>query len=257
MESVGLKSGTNCFVAGTPILIPEESRTEALIVSAAIEDGSGSASQDLLMAVGVVIVGMAGYRDEKKRANRARKQSREGLEFLWRPDENKDDQDFDFDGSDDGPRDLMNWRNRIDVITCPAGCHADATVPGDPATPSNVANSPSTITGPACPPLVVVARPKGASSEIPRPPAAAADNVFAGLAAATHSVRVSRGSRTAEFKKSKSIRRGGRLWLVACLLIAALFADKANWHPSAPRLDGSDRLGRICCPGKTAPLAAH
>jgi len=251
-EGVGLKSDTNCFVAGTPILIPEESRTEALIVSAAIEDGSGSASQDLLMAVGVVMVGMAGYRDEKKRANRARKQSREGLEFLWRPDENKDDQDFDFDGSDDGPRDLMNWRNRIDVITCPADCHADATVPGDPATPSNVANSPSTITGPACPPLVVVARPKGASSEIPRPPAAAADNVFAGLAAA-HSVRVSRGSRTAEFKKSKSIRRGGRLWLVACLLIAALFADKANWHPSAPRSTVPTASAVSVAPAKQPP----
>ena len=60
------------------------------------------------------MVGIAGYRDEEKRARRAGKPRKATLEFFFGVRDNDGDDDQDFDPRADGPREFEHWRNGVD-----------------------------------------------------------------------------------------------------------------------------------------------
>ena len=48
-----------CFLAGTPVVVSDDSAAQSGVVSAAIKERSDAGGQDWLLAVGMVMVGIA------------------------------------------------------------------------------------------------------------------------------------------------------------------------------------------------------
>jgi hypothetical protein len=191
-----------CFVAGTPVLVPDELETEPLIVSAASDGRAGSAGRDWLLAVGAIMVGIAGFRDEAERAMRSRKRRKGGLDFFLQLGENKD-VDPDCDTLGDGLREFVAWRAKA------------------PATPVPSATLAGTVAMPSAPETMNDYYP-AADSDVP-----------VGCALA-HRTSARGATRTAKTDNPMPVARRGRWWLAACLLVACFFAGKALLRPSAP-----------------------
>ena len=88
------------------MLVPDESKPEASIVSATLHNGSSAADENWLLAVGIVMVGIAGYRDEKVKWGGFPSDARSGLKCCWDWARINRGDDLDFDSWDDGPRDF-------------------------------------------------------------------------------------------------------------------------------------------------------
>jgi len=110
----GCDGKITCFVAGTPVLVPDDRESEPSIVSATVGGSTEPVGQDWLLAAGMIMVGIAGYRDEEKRARRAGKPRKATLEFFFGVRDNDGDDDQDFDPRADGPREFEHWRNGVD-----------------------------------------------------------------------------------------------------------------------------------------------
>jgi RHS repeat-associated protein len=227
-----------CFVAGTPVLVPDEVSADSVVASGTPRDLAASANRDLLFAAAAIVVGIAGHAAEEKRARRANKRRRDGIACPLGLGENDREDDDDFGGSDDGPTDFACWRKDVDELVRDADKY-DEMINGKT---TFVESLPLLVRGARTafgPESGFDAREKLNAAGILQAPSSTQYHKSS-RPARTESIRRKEAAdsevarrRMPRPRGAKPAFRGGRWWLAICLLIAALFAGKAVWLPSA------------------------
>jgi RHS repeat-associated protein len=107
--------GFSCFVAGTLVLVPDDPAQACTSVAFA-SPPEPTGDNDLFLAVGFALAGITIYRQESKQAKRDRRRRLRALASQFGKMDNEDIYDIPNDGADEGPKELMRWRDPVDIV---------------------------------------------------------------------------------------------------------------------------------------------
>jgi hypothetical protein len=228
-----------CFIAGTPVLVPDESAGEQVLATVGPKERNSSAGDDVFLAVGLAMAGLVGVREEAKSARRARrrKERKDGRLELWGGSgENEDaiDDDLDEDLTDNGPTEFLHWRTggHESVAETEDEMIADVaqSVAGglQPSGGAGLALREESVSRANCCRDLVFAQETAVREEAARPESWRQPN--------PQKTRAAGNSRSGQSSGRALVGVRGWWWIAACLLLAALFAGKAVWSGSKSSL---------------------
>ena len=177
-----------CFVAGTPVLVPDVGEDDDQMTADMSQgDAPKAAKRNALLAGGMVLVGLSGLFVDERRARRKSKRREDAVDWLFGEYPEGED-------GYDGTEPLTEARRTMQQL--------------EDETNESV--------GPASPPaLLVEVYPRALAGEVPRR--------YQGVRA----LSAGRAPNASDARSAPRATTRGRWWVGACLLLAALFAGKA------------------------------